>query len=268
MIIETREDIVRVSGSLHKNQWMTIKAAANLLLQSHPHGIIIDCGELSEISPDGARTFMEAMRDIEAAHARIIVANLPENVLTVVKTVPGVRSQLPIAHSVAEARASLNAIYSPAAPAPALKEGAVRASVIVVPLLADLDLTYGAHLAGRLARGGKSEIRLVYVMEVARNLPLNAPMLEAEKAAQSALEMALQYAKQYNVPTFPHIERVREAAEGILAAVKLHGADTIVMGATSEPMGNESHEEFHNLVDTLLHRASCEVLIGRLKPPA
>ena len=47
------------------------------------------------------------MRDIEAANARIIVAMLPDNVLAVIKTIPGVRSQLPIAASVAEARSSL-----------------------------------------------------------------------------------------------------------------------------------------------------------------
>ena len=267
MIIETREDVVTLSGSLHKNQWMTIKAAANLLLQNHPNGIIIDCGHLAEISQDGARTFLEAMRDIEGAHARIIVANLPENVLKVVKSVPGIRSQLPIAHSVEEARASLRTVHTPAPPQSAPKDGAARASVIVVPLLASVDLTYGASLAGRIARGGKSEIRLVYIMEVARTLPLNAPLIDAEKAAQATLEQALQYAKQYNAPTFPHIERVREAADGILAAIRLHCADTIVLGAASEPEGDDSHEEFHSLVDTLLHRAPCEVLIGRLKLP-
>ena len=100
MIIETKDDVVRLSGSLHKNQWLTIKAAANLLLQQHPEGIIVDCARLEEISEDGAKTFLEAMRDIEAARSRIIVANLPEKVLAVLKSVPGVRSQLPIAESV------------------------------------------------------------------------------------------------------------------------------------------------------------------------
>ena len=32
MIIQTKEDIVTLSGSLNKNLWMTIKAATNLLL--------------------------------------------------------------------------------------------------------------------------------------------------------------------------------------------------------------------------------------------
>ena len=107
MIIETRGDVVYLSGSLHKNQWMSIRAAANLLLHDHPQGIIVDCAGLENISEDGARTFLEAMRDIESARARILVASLPQKVLTVIKTVPGVRSQLPIAASVEAARASL-----------------------------------------------------------------------------------------------------------------------------------------------------------------
>ena len=175
MIIETRGDVVHLSGSLHKNQWMSIRAAANLLLHDHPQGIIVDCAGLENISEDGARTFLEAMRDIESARARIIVASLPQNVLTVIKTVPGVRSQLPIAASVEAARASLK--VQRRAPDPAPHADATRSGqVILVPLMAEVDLTYGADLAARLARVAKAEVRLVYLLEVTRTLPLNAPL--------------------------------------------------------------------------------------------
>ena len=53
MIIEQKDDVVRLSGSLTRNQWMTIKAAANLLLTNHPEGIIVDCSHLESISEDG-----------------------------------------------------------------------------------------------------------------------------------------------------------------------------------------------------------------------
>src|SRR5215470_1559686 len=107
MIVTSSDDVVRLSGALVKNQWLTIKAAANLLLQSHPQGIIIDCGELTHVSEDGAKTFLDAIKDIQAAGARMVVCNLPPEVLQVIRSVPGVRSQLPIANSVDEARASL-----------------------------------------------------------------------------------------------------------------------------------------------------------------
>ena len=230
MIIETRDDVVQLSGSLHKNQWMTIKAAANLLLQNHPQGIIIDCGHLAEISENGAKTFLEAMRDIEAAKARIIVANLPTSMLAVCNMVPGVRSQLPIAESVEAARASLRVHHRPLAPSTVI-DPARRCASILVPLLADLDLTYGATLAARLTRASKGEVHLVYFLEVARTLPLNAPLPDAEKQAQDTLLLAVPLARQYNVTAAEHVERVRDATEGILAAVKTLQADTIVLGS-------------------------------------
>ncbi len=262
MIIETRDDVVQLSGNLHKNLWMTIKAAAHLLLQEHKNGIIIDCSHIADISEQGAKTFLEAMRDIEAARSRIIVANLPESMLAICRSIPGVRSQLPIADSIEAARASLRVHHSPLAPT---ADAAKKGSSILVPLIADLDLTYGATLAGRLSRAGRGEVHLVYFLEVARTLPLNAPLPDAEKEAQEALAVAAPLARQQNVIAAEHVERVRDSTEGILTAIKVLQADTVVVGATSEPIGAEGHDRFHHLVDSLLHRSPVEVVIGRLK---
>ena len=263
MIIETRSDVVRLTGSLHKNQWMSIRAAANLLLHEFPQGIIIDCSGLDNISEDGARTFLEAMRDIESARARIIVASLPANVLNVIKTVPGVRSQLSVAASVEAARASLQ--MQRKAPAPAPTPDATRSGqVILVPLMAEVDLSYGADLAARLAKVARAELRLVYLLEVTRTLPLNAPLMEQEQAAQTALAKAVGLARGQNVVPQEHIERVREAVDGALAAVKTYSATQVVIGASKHAMDHSDHDRFDTLVDTMLHRASCEVIIGRL----
>lgn len=263
MIIETRGDVVALSGSLLKNQWMSIRSAANLLLYQHPQGIIVDCSGLDSISEDGARTFLQAMRDIEAARARIIVANLPQNVLNVIKTVPGVRSQLPIAPSVEAARASLQVHRR--APSPAPTPDATRSGqVILVPLMADVDLNYGADLAARLARPARAEVRLVYLLEVTRTLPLNAPLPEQEQTAQDALASAAQLARKQNIAPQEHVERVREAVDGALAAIRTYSATQIVIGASRHAMDHSDHDRFDTLVDTMLHRAPCEVIIGRL----
>lgn len=266
MIIETRGDVVRLSGNLHKNQWMTIRAAAGMLLREFPQGIIVDCSQLEDISEDGAKTFLEAMRDIEAAKTRIIVVNLPEKVLNVLKTVPGVRSQLPIADSIEAARASLQMHRRTASPAPAPTPAARGGGgVILVPLMADVDLSYGADLAARIARVSRAEVRLVYLLEVTRTLPLNAPLLEQEQAAQQALAQAAQLIRPHHVTLTEHVERVRDAVDGTLTAIKLYEATLVVVGASSHSIEHESHDRFDTLVDTLLHRASCEVIIGRLK---
>src|SRR5579862_4697127 len=107
MIVSGKNDVVQLSGALHKNEWLTIKALAKILLQQYPEGILIDCSELTDVSEGGTKTFLEAVRDIQGEGARIVFVNLPDHVLQVVRTVPGVRSQLPIAASEAEARASL-----------------------------------------------------------------------------------------------------------------------------------------------------------------
>ncbi|HLV81587.1 MAG TPA: universal stress protein, partial [Chthonomonadaceae bacterium] len=121
--------------------------------------------------------------------------------------------------------------------------------------------------AGRVARPGRHEIRLIYFLEVARTLPLNAPLLEEERTAQEALTRALQLARPYNLTVTEHIEHVREAGDGILAAIRAYPADCVVLGATSEPLIGEDYERFQRLIDMLLNRAPCEVLIGRLKKP-
>ena len=153
MIIETKDDVVRLSGSLTRNQWMTIKAAVNLLLTNRPEGIIVDCSHLDSISEAGAKTFLEAMRDIEAMKARIIVVRLPEQVLAVCKTVPGVRSQLPLADSIEEARASLRMMNRPGVRekrVSAKDENAKRSESILVPIVANMELSYGAAVAASM----------------------------------------------------------------------------------------------------------------------
>jgi anti-anti-sigma regulatory factor/nucleotide-binding universal stress UspA family protein len=257
MIVTSSEDVVRLSGALVKNQWLTIKAAANLLLQSHPQGIIIDCAELTNVSEDGAKTFLEAIKDIQAAGARIVVCNLPVDVLRVVRSVPGVRSQLPIANSVEEARASLR--LGGEAP----KTDAEHKSApggIVIPLLPGLDIDYALTIACRLARDLKAPVHIVYLLEVARHLPLSSPLGEAEAAAQIALAQAAQLARKVSLVPNAHLERVRDVEEGLLQLLKTYQAGYVVMGAFAEPV---DADRFYELVNALLRRAPCNVLIGR-----
>ena len=217
MIIETRGDVVALSGSLHKNQWMSIRAAANLLLHDYPQGIIVDCSGLEDISEDGANTFLEAIRDIESAHARIIVASLPQNVLTVIKTVPGVRSQLPIAR-IYRGGAGLPA-NAHRVPTAAPRLGRARAGrSFVVPFMAEVDLSYGADLAARIARVSRGEVRLVYLLEVTRTLPAERALMEQEQAARKPRLTKAAQLSQRNGTHSPqeHVERVRDAVDGAL----------------------------------------------------
>lgn len=262
MIVTTRDDVVRLSGALVKNQWFTIKAAANVLLQSHPQGIIINCAEMTHVSEEGAKTFLEAIKDIQAAGARIIVSNLPQEVMDVLRSVPGVRSQLPVAATEEEARRSL--LLSGAAPGAGVERQVVEGG-IVVPILPGLDIDYALVTAGRLARETRAAVHVVYLLEIARHLPLSAPLLEEEASARATLDQTAQQARKQHLQVATHLERVRDPNEGLLQLLKSYHAGYVVLGVAID----HSAEEFslHEMANTVMHRATCGVLITRKPMP-
>ncbi|MGC8666606.1 MAG: universal stress protein [Chthonomonadales bacterium] len=260
MIVTTKDNVIRLTGSLVKNQWLTIKAAANLLLKTHPEGIIIDCSGLEHVTDEGARTFLDALRDIQSAGARIVVCNLPDDVQQVLRTVPGVRSQLPIARSLEEARASLQLSE------PAAAEGngrGERSAGIIIPILSGLDIEHALVLAARLARDLKAPVHLVYLLEVSRNLPLTSPLLEEEEAASRVLQEAVQRARKHGLTPFASIERVRDPDEGLLQILRNLKAVCVVVGGFAH---RSEDARFFEIAELLLRRAPCSVLVGRKAP--
>lgn len=261
MIVTARNDVVHLSGALRKNQWLTIKAGAKLLLQQHPQGILIDCSELTDVSEEGTKTFLEAMRDIQGEGARIVVVNLPENVLQVIRSVPGVRSQLPIAKSEEEARASLRVGVMIGKSA----EKPMGENSILIPLLPGFDTEYAILVAGRASRELRQPITLTSLLVVSRTKPLNTPMPEEEAVAVALLERAETVAKRLNLPYARHVERVRDSEEGLLQLIKTHKASHVIIGAFAD---HSQDEQFLRLVEILLQRAPCSVIIARQAPNA
>ena len=92
-------------------------------------------------------------------------------------------------------------------------------------------------------------------------------MGDEEQSAERMLTDAVASARQEGAAASEHVQRVRDAGEGILAAAKNYAVDILVLGATTEPNAGEQHEKFHFLIDTLIHRAPCEVIVGRQTPP-
>jgi len=255
MIVYARDGIVHLSGVLNRNHWLTIKAAANLLLRENQEGIIVDCAELSDVSEEGAKTFLEALRDIQSAHARIIFCNLPENAQQHIKNVPGVRSQMPVAATLDEARASLRGGL---AGQQAEAEGGV-----LVPVLDCILMEETIELAASVARDRRCPLIIVRPLEVARTLPLGAPMKEAEEAGSAALGQASQIAKAHGARFTCHLQRMRDTREGLLQEVKDHAAATVVLCAAASQFENPL---LRALVETLVDRAGCDILVARKAP--
>ena len=107
MIVDARANRVTLYGELNSNQWLTIKAAATLLLKRNPTGIIISCSGLEGLTPEGAVTFIHAQQYIQHNGARIVFCEVPAHLLPVLRSTPGLRSQLNVAKTLEEALASL-----------------------------------------------------------------------------------------------------------------------------------------------------------------
>ena len=260
MIIEARDDVVKLEGGLDKNLWPTIQAAANLLLRQNLRGIIVDAGELTGCSPEGAKTFRDAMDYIERYKARIVVCRVPPAVMDVVKTVPGVRSRLPIAATLEEARASLSLARSTAAPpGPA---GARAIQSILVPLLRG-DGSDAISLACLLAKGNrdKARLHLAYVLEVPRHLPLTAPLPEEEAAAARALETAEKAIRREGLTVTPHVRRARDAGEDIVLHAEELAVGLIVLAYL--PVEDPADDLMRRAVRTVFERAPCEVVLNK-----
>lgn len=262
MIIEARNDVVALEGALDKNLWPTIQAAANLLLRQHTHGIIIDGSALTGCSPEGAKTFRDAMDYIERYRARIVVAQLPEPVMEVIRAVPGVRSRLPISATVEEARASLRL----ARPSAGLEAGGRALQDILVPLLrADTPETT-TMLACRLAKadGQKTRVHLAYFLEVPRHLPLSAPLPEDERVAAGTLEAADIWVRREGLTAVTHVARTRDAGEEIVQLAGTVHANMIVLSLAAE--GDAVDDFTRQVAHTVLDRAPCEVILNKLRP--
>ncbi|MEI6914094.1 MAG: universal stress protein [Armatimonadota bacterium] len=254
MIVYAKEDIVSLSGNLHRNYWLTIKAAANLLLKEHPEGIIIDCEELKDISEDGAGTFSDAFHDIQAANARMLMTNLPDQIMEIVRDVPGVRSRVPIANSIEEARSSLRS----------QAETDINVSEsILVPLFSGMGYQEAVSIGIDLARVNKAPLVLLYCLEVGRDLPLGTPLPKMEAEGRALLEAAAEEALQKHATALTHMERVRDLTEGILQQADDHKAIYTVLGVDSSDF--QEHRLMH-LIENLMQRSKCNVVISRCPP--
>jgi anti-anti-sigma regulatory factor len=220
MIIEAREDTITLRGSIKSNIWPAIQAAAALLLENHPTGIIIDCSALVKITAKGAETFADAFRYIQERKARIVVAALSPESLEIGKEVPGVRSQLPIAATVAEARASLE--LEELIP----ERGKARIAA-VVPMLGVWQSAV-SH-ACRLAVGQSIEVHLVDLIKVPRSMPIGTPLPDRETQGRQRLEQGKAMVSGIGFKVFGHVERVRSKSVGLIDFVKQLGADYSVV---------------------------------------
>lgn len=248
MIIETRGDVIKLKGSLVENQWPAIRSAVSLLLNEHPSGVIIDCSGLTEVSEAGARTYLDASNFIQAQNARVVVSGLSDKILLEIRQFPGVRSQLVVASTVEEARASLQ---SGGQSLPGGKHG----PVILVPLIGAWERVL--EFAAVQATSRKSEIHLLYVLQIPRNLPLGEPVPEIETEADKTLRDAEQTLKRKGIRVMRVTTRARDVVEGATRYSIETKPELIVVGYMKNDFIRDCGR--NPVINMLCHDAPCDV---------
>ncbi len=257
MIVEIRDEVVALSGMLRRNHWPTLESAVNVRLKHHPAGIVVDCSGLIGLTLEGADTFRNAASHIARGGARIVLANVPPDVMAVIRQVPNLRSQLPIAETVAAARASLGLETR-------VRTGAAGDSThdVVAGLLGTEADPHAVAVACRLGQPLTSRVYLTYVLVVPRNMPLLSALGPEEEKAQSTLERLDGAVRLARLQPVPRVERTRDPATRLIEVAGETRAESIVLAL---PPG--CPEDLVALAQALLARAPCDVVINRLSAP-
>ncbi|MBL8059110.1 MAG: hypothetical protein JNK63_00165 [Chthonomonas sp.] len=256
MIVESYEDVIILSGAMRSNQWETLHTAISLTLKRHASGVIIDCSGLIECTTKGADTFHSVMEFLKDHDARVIVAAVPEQVMEVLKQVPDVRSQLPIVATVEEARRSLDLLLYEA-PKKKAKASIVQIVIVVQGKPCDSEVI---KVGSELATGLSGNVRLLFPLIVPRDLPLQAALNEEEELARTTLAEADRSLKIEGVDHTLVLERGRDIASAIAAALQEAPATHVLVGLSS----TESHQDdTGKMVRSVLAKVNSAVLFVR-----
>lgn len=240
MIVESYEDVIRLSGALRQNFWETIHTAISLTLKRHPSGVIIDCSQLTECTAQGTETFRNAMEFIQAKDARVIVAAVPDNIMEVLRSVPDVRSQLPIAATVEEARHSLNLLGEEEGKRKRRPSTSQASNKLLVCLSGSDADDWLLRVANDYGHAINAEANLIFPVLVPRHLPLQALLPDEEAAAAACLEKAQQYLESRQMPTVVRLERARDTASAIMGALEEVAASQVLVTIPDDPSGQDN----------------------------
>jgi anti-anti-sigma regulatory factor len=279
MIIDARDDVITLSGCLDHNVWPAIQAPANLLLRQHPSGILIDASDIEMCSPEGVKTFIDAVSYIQRYRARIVLCNVPGIVDDVIKSVPGARSQVATAPDREAGRASLALAQTQRVQNRTKWIAGNSDRPILVPLIPAMQSTREAIGIARILAAtlgcdtekadlkvdkSSATIHLAYFIEVPRSMPLSSPFPEVEEHAKLLLNEAESFAAKTGARVRTHIIRARNTAEDIVHQASTLNANTIVLSLPATDEDNES--SVRTIVRQVLENAKCEVMLKRITP--
>ena len=131
---------------------------------------------------------------------------------------------------------------------------------IIVIFSADILSGHMMALAAKLARGERSELLAVYVIDVPYTLPPDAEMPAEERAALDALGAAETIATNIGVTLRTETVKARSTKQAVLDIAKKEKANLIILGSFRE--GKYSGAPLGRTIEEIAADAQCDVLIG------
>lgn len=131
---------------------------------------------------------------------------------------------------------------------------------LIVVFSPEIDSSHMTVLAARLARGERSELLALYVIEVPYTLPPDAEMELEERAALDALGAAETIANKNNVTIRTETVKARSTKQAVLDVAKREKANLIILGSFRE--GKYSGAPLGRTIEEIAADAKCDVLIG------
>jgi nucleotide-binding universal stress UspA family protein len=131
---------------------------------------------------------------------------------------------------------------------------------LVVAFSPEIDSSHMMALAAKLARGERSDLLVIYVIEVPYTLPPDAEMPLEERAALDALGAAETIANKSNVTIRTETIKARSTKQAVLDVAKREKANLIILGSYRE--GKYSGAPLGREIEEIAADAKCDVLIG------
>ncbi|MBV8149525.1 MAG: universal stress protein [Candidatus Eremiobacteraeota bacterium] len=131
---------------------------------------------------------------------------------------------------------------------------------ILVVFSPEINSAHMVALAVKLARGERSDLFAIYVIEVPYTLPPDAEMPEEERTALDALGAAETIANSNNVTIRAETIKARSTKQAVLDMAKREKANLIILGSYRE--GKYSGAPLGRTIEEIASDAKCDVLIG------
>jgi nucleotide-binding universal stress UspA family protein len=142
-----------------------------------------------------------------------------------------------------------------------LEHDSLRLKEILVPIDGSEGSLDALALACLLAKRNKGTVYAVYVIEVARTLPLNAELTPEARRGEEVLTRAEQVADSLDFEVAGELLQARDAGHAIVDEAIERAADGIILGMSyKRPLGEF---QMGRTAQYILKNAPCQVIVSR-----